>query len=159
MAREYNEPICLSENEIFYLQEMLRGNSTTQMKRCLHGEPDLERIMKKTNLSADQLKWIWKLWHNFMGPKVKDAYRSSVFYQNIAAQSNGKLNEQVWNAFLWNGSNGVNRCGYSVQALHHCAVFEGFAKRQFVDFSRKRNVHLWSACITWNTCLLLNTIE
>lgn len=91
MARDYNEPVCLSQNELLYIQEMQSNTSTAQMKSCLHGEPDLERLMKRTDLSPDQLKWIWKLWHNFMGPTIKDTFRSSVFYQNIAAQSNGKL--------------------------------------------------------------------
>lgn len=89
MAREYNEAICLSQDEMAYLQEIRNVSSTTQTKSCLHGEPDLERLMKRTNLSAGQLKWVWKLWHDFMGPRIKEAFRSSVFYQNIAAQSNG----------------------------------------------------------------------
>lgn len=91
MGRDYNEPICLTTNELFYYQEILNENSTLFMKRCLHGEPDLERMMKRSDLTATQLKWIWKLWHDFMGPKIKDSFRSAVFYQNIAAQSNGKL--------------------------------------------------------------------
>lgn len=95
MAEEYNEPICLASNAMLYFQEMmqnLNATATTEsMKNCLHGEPDLERIMKRTDLTGDQLKWIWKLWHDFIGPRIKDAFRSSVFYQNIAAQSNGKL--------------------------------------------------------------------
>lgn len=108
MASEYNEPICLSDDEKLYLQGMQNDNSTTSGKSCVHGEPDLERIMKRTDLSSDQLKWVWKLWHDFMGPRIKDAYRASVFYQNIAAQSNGKLRRKteqyfiVRHCILWN---------------------------------------------------------
>lgn len=92
MGREYNEPICLSTSELVYLEEMMKNkNSTWPMKNCLHGEPDLERLMKRTDLTADELKWTWKLWHDYMGPRIKEPFRSSVFYQNIAAKSNGKL--------------------------------------------------------------------
>lgn len=89
MGRDYNEPICLSANDLLYFQEMQSENSSLLTKNCQHGEPDLERMMKRSDLTADQLKWIWKLWHDFMGPKIKNTFHLSVFYQNLAAQSNG----------------------------------------------------------------------
>lgn len=87
MSRAYNSKVCLTDEEILYLQEIENSNET---EPCIHGEPDLERLMKRTDLTAGQLRWVWTKWHDFVGPRIKELYRSSVFYQNLAAQSNGK---------------------------------------------------------------------
>lgn len=90
MFQQYNSPICLSsEAATHMLQINVQNSSSSSDEYCIHGEPDLERAMKRTDLSPQQLKLIWTTWHNHSDLKMKDLYRSSVFYQNLAAQNNG----------------------------------------------------------------------
>lgn len=90
MFQQYNTPICLSGEAAKYILNL--GNiSSSKDEYCIHGEPDLERAMKRTDLSSEQLKLIWTTWHNHSDLTMKDLYRASVFYQNLAAQSNGKI--------------------------------------------------------------------
>lgn len=86
MSNAYNSPICLPSDSLLTLEDKENKNSTI----CVHGEPHLERLMKRRDLNSAQLRWIWITWHNHVGPKIKDLFRTSVFYQNLAAQNNGE---------------------------------------------------------------------
>lgn len=92
MFQQYNSPICFhSEAVAHMLQISFRNNNDSDASEfCVHGEPDLERAMKRTDLSPQQLKLVWSTWHNNSDLQMKDLYRTSVFYQNLAAQNNGK---------------------------------------------------------------------
>lgn len=58
---------------------------------CLHGEPDLERIMKRTDLSPSQLEFIWTSWHDVVGSRIRNLYPDLVDIQNAGARNNGKI--------------------------------------------------------------------
>lgn len=88
MSNAYNLPICLPSDSLSTLEETTTENKNSTI--CVHGEPHLERLIKRRDLSSAQLRWIWITWHNHVGPKIKDLFRASVFYQNLAAQSNGE---------------------------------------------------------------------
>lgn len=88
LSIEYNTELCLNKKGI--LEPKTSENSDLVTDYCVHGEPDLERAMKNITLPPDERKWIWLNWHNSIGPRLKDLYRNSVLFQNIAAQSNGK---------------------------------------------------------------------
>lgn len=95
MSEAYNSEICLNYTipAILNLWKTNEQNfSDYQLANtCLHGEPDLERLMKRDDLNANQLKWIWNFWHNFVGPQIKYIYPTFVQLQNEAARSNGIL--------------------------------------------------------------------
>ncbi|GLV39683.1 Angiotensin converting enzyme [Carabus blaptoides fortunei] len=62
---------------------------------CLQGEPDLEDLMSRDDLTADQLSWLWKSWHNAAGPRVKAYYPDLVKILNQGARSYQDIG-QVW---------------------------------------------------------------
>ncbi|EFA06546.2 angiotensin-converting enzyme [Tribolium castaneum] len=94
MAQEFNDQVCLTGHPA-------KVNRTApdfpKSGDCLYGEPDLERVMKRTDLDPEQLKWIWTNWHDSVGPRLKDKFRLAVEYQNAAAKNNGYNNiGEVW---------------------------------------------------------------
>ncbi|RZB40799.1 angiotensin-converting enzyme-like, partial [Asbolus verrucosus] len=94
LAQEYNSEVCLIGAPTCINRTAPNFPKTGD---CLYGEPDLERIMKRTDLAPDQLKWIWLNWHNAVGPKLKDLFRLAIDYQNEAAKNNGYDNiGEVW---------------------------------------------------------------
>ncbi|XP_031327356.1 angiotensin-converting enzyme-like [Photinus pyralis] len=91
LAQNYNSEICFNRSD----SEMLRALNISG--QCVYGEPDLEWLIKRTDLSAEQLKWIWTTWHNFVGPKIGSLYPVAVKLQNMAAQGNGYNSmAEVW---------------------------------------------------------------
>lgn len=68
------------------------SQKSTNKKVCLKGEPDLESLMAKKDLNPDQLLWIWKSWHDTVGPEVKKYYPRMVELLNEAANNNGNKN-------------------------------------------------------------------
>lgn len=94
MAQTYNSEICLPDTDPGPLQSLsyFDQNTTTYPSpgECLRGEPDLERLMKRSDLNVDQLKWTWKSWHNFVGPPMKEQFLNLVEVENNVARNNGK---------------------------------------------------------------------
>ncbi|KAK4884900.1 hypothetical protein RN001_001171 [Aquatica leii] len=93
LAQTYNDELCFTNDDTKTLQNINKHDQNILKViypgRCLYGEPDLERLMKRNDLTAKQLKWIWTTWHNFVGPKVKELYPLSIKIQNLAARNNG----------------------------------------------------------------------
>ncbi|KAK9884062.1 hypothetical protein WA026_004998 [Henosepilachna vigintioctopunctata] len=53
--------------------------------------------MRNTNLTPTQLKWIWNIWHDSVGPKVKVPFFKMVDLMNVAARRNGYRDAgEVW---------------------------------------------------------------
>ncbi|XP_044746288.1 angiotensin-converting enzyme-like [Coccinella septempunctata] len=103
LAEAYGAEICLPSTENFVdFYSRLFANVSVQLTLpqpgdCLSGEPDLEILMKRQDLNADQLRWIWHLWHNSVGPRVKKPFLEVVDVLNRAARANGYLdNGEVW---------------------------------------------------------------
>ncbi|KAK5648668.1 hypothetical protein RI129_003560 [Pyrocoelia pectoralis] len=97
LAQNYNSEICFNKSESDAINEHLNMSKLINPERCLYGEPDLEWLMKRTDLNSEQLKWIWMTWHNFVGPKIRKLYPIAVKLQNIAAQNNGYNNMgEIW---------------------------------------------------------------
>lgn len=94
MADAYNSEVCLTNEDTMHFRALAAPNQKLkdfpQTGSCLHGEPDLERLMKRNDLNPDQLRWIWCLWHDFVGPQIKNVYSSLVKVENLAANNNGK---------------------------------------------------------------------
>lgn len=93
LAQEYNAEVCLTESP--WLVNNKTALDFPKPGECLYGEPDMERLMKRNDLAADQLKWIWLNWHNSVGPRLKENYQISIRYQNKAANNNGKRAKMV----------------------------------------------------------------
>lgn len=97
MAEVYGREICLPLNEGFLeFYTTLFPNISIQLTLprpgdCICGEPDLDILMKRQDLNANQLRWIWTLWHNKVGPKVKNPFLKVVDLLNKAARANGKI--------------------------------------------------------------------
>lgn len=94
LAQIYNSEICFTKNDTDVLHKVSSDNELSKIiypGQCMYGEPDLERLIKRTDLNPDQLEWIWKIWYNFVGPKIKDYYPFAVQVQNIASRKNGNL--------------------------------------------------------------------
>ncbi|KAL3280443.1 hypothetical protein HHI36_023984 [Cryptolaemus montrouzieri] len=101
LSRIYSEKICLPHITDFEksYNNIFSGVSTDVPKPgdCVLGEPDLENLMKNRNLNAEQLKFIWRLWHDSIGPKIKTSFLSVVHLQNEAARRNGyRDNGEIW---------------------------------------------------------------
>lgn len=94
MADAYNSEVCLTKEDSVHFSSLATSNQNSEnipeLDTCLHGEPDLERLMKRSDLNPDQLQWIWFLWHDFVGPQIKKVYPSLVTTENLAANKNGK---------------------------------------------------------------------
>lgn len=94
MSQIYNSEICLPNTSPGPLQSLSDSEqnftSYPSPGDCLRGEPDLERLMKRSDLNVDQLKWIWRTWHNFVGPPIKPQFLKLVQIENIAARNNGE---------------------------------------------------------------------
>ncbi|KAF5290987.1 hypothetical protein FQA39_LY14518 [Lamprigera yunnana] len=118
MAQSYNSEICINSSLVESLHEISEANDdilkSISPGKCLYGEPDLERLMKRNDLNSNQRKWIWTLWHDYMGPKIKEFYPLAIEIQNTAAQNKGyndmgevwreeleisKLEEEVFNLY------------------------------------------------------------
>lgn len=84
MSNIYNSELCLNDTLLMKLNLQNVSND-----HCLRIEPDLERLMKRTDLKAYELKLIWSHWHNYVGPKMKGIYERFVELQNDAARANG----------------------------------------------------------------------
>lgn len=95
MSLIYNAEICLPTSEPTPLQSLSYREQNTSTYPiagdCLRGEPDLERLMKRNDLNVDQLLWVWRSWHNYVGPPMKNHFLTLVQVENAAAQSNGNL--------------------------------------------------------------------
>ena len=93
LARVYNTKLCFPETKPNPLKLLaLPHQNTTDYPRpgqCLHGEPDFERLMKRPDMNVEQLKWIWKTWHDFVGPPIKEEFVKLVEVENSAARENG----------------------------------------------------------------------
>ncbi|XP_045461573.1 angiotensin-converting enzyme-like [Harmonia axyridis] len=103
LAESYGSDICLPLTEDFMeFYSMLFPNISMQLTLpkpgdCVSGEPDLETMMKRQDLNPEQLRWIWTLWHDSVGPKVKKPFFRAVDILNEAARANGYLdNGEVW---------------------------------------------------------------
>lgn len=94
MAEEYNSEICLPEKNPTPLEILKSTNQDTSFYPrpgdCLRGEPHLERLIQNVDLNPEQKEWIWTIWHNFVGPKIKKFYPKSIAIQNKAARNNGE---------------------------------------------------------------------
>lgn len=88
LAQEFNDEVCLTG---FPKGINKKTSDFPKSGDCLYGEPQLERIMKRTDLEPEQLKWIWMNWHNSVGPRLKKLFHLAVDYQNDAAKNNGKI--------------------------------------------------------------------
>jgi hypothetical protein len=86
LAQEYNSETCLVGNPARINRS---APNFPKSGDCLYGEPDLERLMKRTDLAPEQLSWIWLNWHDSVGPRIKDVFSVAVEYQNDAAKNNG----------------------------------------------------------------------
>lgn len=85
LAQEYNTPIILTEEVPSEFT-----NIPLKYGDCVYGEPDLERLMKNSTFTAEELKWLWTIWHNSVGPRLKYLFTTVVQYENEAAKNNGK---------------------------------------------------------------------
>lgn len=89
----YNSEICLNQSDVKQLELLSQPGQNTswysKLATCIYGEPDLEWLMKRNDLNPDQKKWVWKTWHNFVGPELKKFYPISISMQNAAARNNG----------------------------------------------------------------------
>lgn len=94
LGQVYSSAICLPDSEPGPLQSLSYYDQNITMYplpgECLSGEPDLERLVKRSDLNVDQLKWAWKTWHNFVGPPMRKPFLSLITLENLAAQLNGK---------------------------------------------------------------------
>ncbi|CAH0552075.1 unnamed protein product [Brassicogethes aeneus] len=87
LLEEYQDPVCLPQTSPLKNQDM--SDDFPKPGQCVNGEPDLEIFMRNTNHSVEELKYIWTLWHNFVGPRIKNDFYMGVMLQNIAAKKNG----------------------------------------------------------------------
>lgn len=68
--------------------EWIRSKIPNGNKICLRGEPDLEELMSRRDLTYEQYLWIWKAWHDTVGPRVKEFYPDLVKLMNQGAINN-----------------------------------------------------------------------
>nr|CAD7575881.1 unnamed protein product [Timema californicum] len=57
---------------------------------CYSGEPDLERLMKRSRDPAELL-WAWQEWRRVVGPSSKHLFTTLVDLQNQVATNNGSI--------------------------------------------------------------------
>lgn len=88
----YNKEICFSNSDrhLLLFDDPVGTQEQEGSDICLHGEPDLERIMRRTDLSPSQLEFIWTSWHDVAGSRLRNLYPDLVDMQNAGARNNGK---------------------------------------------------------------------
>nr|XP_022902835.1 angiotensin-converting enzyme-like protein Ace3 [Onthophagus taurus] len=105
LSRIYNSAVCLPTDQPGSLQSLAYPYQNISdyptPGQCLRGEPDLERLIKRTDLNPDQLKWIWRSWHDFVGPSMKNEFSDFNRLENLAAKMNGYENMgDIWKGEL-----------------------------------------------------------
>lgn len=95
----YQQPVCFPKELPFENNEL--PEDFPKPGQCVNGEPDLERFMRNTSHNPEHLKFIWKIWHDNAGYRVKDDYYIGVLLQNSVAKKSGiEINDKLFESLL-----------------------------------------------------------
>lgn len=92
MSAEYSSAEVCMPDDSWPIALLNLQQKSIDGKVCLKGEPDLESLMTRQDLNPEQLLWVWKSWHDTVGPEIFKYYPRLVEVLNEAAINNGMLN-------------------------------------------------------------------